>query len=128
MIFISKKDEPRLSQAIEYISLLDDSKDWEISVKPYKKSLTANQRNYWHDLLGIISTYTGYDKEDLKTRMCHTLGYVRNVRLKSGEIIRERKSTETLTREEYSKLIEAAQMACLELGLKYPEPEQYDVR
>lgn len=122
MMFVSKPDNERIKEAIAFISQLDSYKEWEITIKPYKKNITKQQRNYWHDLLGIIGSYVGYSIDDLKTRMCFTMGLTRNVTLKSGETIQERKSTEKLTREEYSNLIEAAQIACLELGLTYPDP------
>ena len=125
MHFISKKDTPRIDQAIQYITQLDNTKDWSIEIKPYKKNLTRDQRNYYHALLGIISDYSGDDIDDLKTRMCFTLGYVRTVRLRDKTEVLVRRSTESLTREEYSQMIDAARMACLELGLSFPHATNY---
>ena len=121
MIFISRRDNEKIKDAMDYIAQLPFG-DWQITIEPYKASKTTQQRKYYHALLKIISDYSGDDIDDLKTRMCDTLGYMKTVRLRNGKELLTRRSTETLTRQEYSDMIKTAQMACMHLELKYPDP------
>lgn len=123
--YILKPDNNVLANLLHHLSELDPFKEWQVEIKPHKKNKTAQQRNYYHKLLQILSDYSGDTIEDLKTRMCWTLGYTREVVLKTGEIIIERQSTEKLGVQEYSTMIEAAQMACMTLELSYPQPSHY---
>lgn len=124
-MYIIKPDNDVLPNVIRDIGLLHPEKEWQVEIKPYKRNKTTAQRNYFHKLLDIISDYSGHTIEDLKTRMCFTLGLTRDVTLKNGEVIKERLSTEGLKTKDYSALVEAAQMACMQLGLSYPDPQEY---
>jgi len=124
-LYIIKPDNKVIANVLRHISELDATKEWQVDIKPHKKNKSAQQRAYYHKLLQIISEYSGDTIEDLKTRMCWSLGYTRDVRLKSGEVIKERQSTEKLGVAEYSTMIESAQMACMVLELRYPQPNFY---
>lgn len=123
MNYIIRPDNDVLKVVMRALSELHPEKEWSIEIKPYKRNLTREQRNYYHKLLDIISDHTGDTVDDLKTRVCFSLGYVRDVKLKDGETVRQRESTETFTKEKYSKMIEAAQIMCLYLELQYPDPK-----
>ena len=141
MQFISRKDTPRIDQAIQYITGLDSNKDWIIEAKEYKKCLTYQQRGYLHTLLGLLANHLGEGvvnqyaicKRDvkpieiLKGRLMHSLGYSYTLTLKDGSEVSERLSSEQLERADYSELIEAAMMACLEMGIQIPTKEQFDI-
>jgi len=124
-MYIIKPDNKVIANALRHISELDSYKEWQIDIKPHKKNKSAQQRNYYHKLLEIISNHTGDEADDLKTRICYALDYVREVKLKSGETVLQRLSTEKLGVGEYSKMIESAQMMCAYLELKYPQPSHF---
>lgn len=162
MQYVIRPDNDVLKTVVSDLGNLNPEKEWSVEIKPYKKNLTREQRNYYHKLLEIISEYSGDTIDDLKTRMCYTLGYTKEVTVKEApqdtvrailhkaielleqvdgpivstvvkllkkavktRVVTQRLSTEDLNREEYSKMIEAAQMACLHLDLQYPEPSHY---
>jgi hypothetical protein len=122
--YIIRPANKAIAEAINHIGNLNPDKEWEITIGPYKKNKTKQQRDYYHALLDILSDYSGYTKEELKTRMCFSLGYVKDVTLRDGTVIQERLSTEGLGVEKYSKMIDAATMACRDLELRFPAPEE----
>jgi hypothetical protein len=123
-VYIIRPDNDAAYTAKHHIANLNPEIEWEVTIKKYKKNKTAQQRNYYHKLLQIISEHTGDERDDLKTRICYSLGYVREVTLKSGEVVLQRLSTERLKVKEYSTMIESAQMMCMFLELRYPKPDE----
>ena len=125
MRFIIKPDNNVLQNVIGELGNLNPHKEYQVEIKPYKKNKTAEQRNYFHKLLDLIAEDTGNDSDDLKTRLCFSLGLVKDVTLKDRTVVKHRISTESLTTKQYSALIEAAQIACMSLDIKYPQPEYF---
>lgn len=124
-LFIIKPDNGIYARLLNHLAHIDANKEWQVEIKPHKKNKTAQQRSYYHKLLQILSEYCGDTIPELKTRMCFTLGFTHEVTLKDGTVILERDSTEKLGVKKYSTMIEAAQMACMTLELKYPQPDHY---
>ena len=123
--FYIKPDNRAKDFAMSFIDQLPEHEKFTVSIKKGVDSKTAQQRNYFHALLKIISDYSGYTIDDLKTRLCFTLEKVKQVKLKEGGTILQRLSTEELNKIGYSELIEAACQALDSIGLEYPPPKYY---
>lgn len=123
--FYITPDNGARNNAISHIANIRDDKSFQVTIKDKIDNKTAQQRNYFHQLLGIISNYSGDTIDDLKTRLCFTLGLTKEVTLKGGQVITQRISTEQLNKKGYSELIDAAQEACQILELNYPLPKFY---
>lgn len=123
--YITDNNSQVFGNLLKDLSQLNQYKNWIVTIKEGKESKTSQQRSYFHALLDIISKHTGDSIDDLKTRACWALGFVRDVKLKNGETIKERESTEKLTKEQYSQLIDAAKTMCQFLELQYPDPNYF---
>jgi len=63
--FIIKQGNGVLSRVKAYIDGLYEEKSYIVTVKEYKKSRSLEQNAYYWVVVGIISDYTGYDKDGL---------------------------------------------------------------
>ena len=97
---------------------------WVVSIKPYRKDLTRQQRNYWHKCIDIISKFNGDTPEDLKMEIKFRVLPLTE-RIINGSKRKWPPSTESITREQYSELIEATLMIAGELELTMPSPQHY---
>jgi len=149
MLYIIRPDN-EVKQTI--IQDLDDLVPWEtydIEIKKHVKSKTRQQEKYFHAILGIICDHTGddagdaKDKQDamtqIKRRITSACGLIEEYTYESDVICEETgqvlvpaghratfpRHTSGLKVKEYAKIITAAQMICMDLGLKYPEPSHY---
>lgn len=100
------------------------SGDVEVSIGKAKKSRTAQQNRYVWMLFGLIERETGQDKEDIKDRVMHALGFKKSKWI-NGEAVTTIRSTTTLSREEFGTLIEATQNLCEQLEIEYPLPVHF---
>lgn len=98
------------------------SGDVEVTIGKAKKSRTAQQNRYVWMLFGLIEKETGQDKEDIKDRVMHALGFFKK-KWVNGEAVTTIRSTTKLNRDEFGTLIDATQQLCVNLGIDYPIPE-----
>ena len=104
-----------------YLAQLPSDKKFEVSIKPYKKSVTRNQRNYWHTLVRIIAEFRGISEEDMKADLKTEWLEPRRYEIE-GKIKYRIPSTEEITRDEYSLLITKTYALGGILELKMPTP------
>lgn len=112
------------NRAISFIQSLPSHKVWKISIKEEKKNLTASQRSFFHKCVDIIADHTWDDPEDIKMRIKYAVLPLREITV-NGKIYMIPVSTESLTREQYSQLIEVVLIMGAELGITLPAPQFY---
>lgn len=100
---------------------LPTNKVWEISIKPYRKDLTAQQRRFFHQCVDIIADFNGDAPEDIKLRLKYACLPLREISV-AGKSYMVPVSTESLTRSQYSEIIDAALLLGSTLGLVMPNP------
>lgn len=116
-----------LGNCVNHIQNLPSTKVWQVKITEAKKDLTAQQRNFFHQCVDIIADFNGDEPEDIKMRIKYAVLPLREI------IIEEHKgfpvktymvpvSTESLTRKQYSELIDAALLLGSTLGLAMPSP------
>lgn len=108
-----------MQRAVSFIQGLPSHKNWSVVIKEDKKDLTGQQRRFLHQCIQIISGHTGDEPEDVKLRLKFATLPLREVYV-AGKTYMFPVSTESLTREQYSKLIEAVLMLGASLGLVMP--------
>lgn len=118
MRYVVKGD---IKNVVHHLGNLHPEREFLVTIKPHRKNLTQNQRNYWHNILEILSNETGEDKETLKLRIKFAVLDLKEIRV-NGVSHLYPPSSENLNREEYSKLIEATITLGAELGIILPSP------
>lgn len=115
-----------MDNLIHHIGTLEvtEPPKWVVGIKPYRKDLTRSQRNYWHKCLDIISKFNGDKPEDLKMEIKFRVLPLTE-RVINGSKRKWPPSTESITREQYSELIEATLMIAMELDLSMPTKQHY---
>jgi hypothetical protein len=120
-LFILKSDQVT-ENCISAIRALPKDKAYEVRIaKPGK---TSAQRAYWHVLIRLVSQFQGEPEERLKEALKLEWLELHEVKV-NGKVFLMPPSTEDITREQYSLLIEKTLMICSILGIKTPEPSYY---
>lgn len=115
------RDGKILTNCIQFIQGLPSHKEWSVIIKPYKKDLTGQQRRFFHQCVDVIAGFNGDSPEDIKMRIKYACLPLRKIHV-NGKTYMVPVSTESLTRSEYSTLIDAALILGSSLGLVMPNP------
>lgn len=99
-------------------------KSVEVSFKYAKQMKTVRQLRYYHKLINLIVEYTGEGKESLILKLKSRLGYYDEYFI-DGEVLRDYKSMKDASREKATEFVKNAQVLCVFLGIKYPDPKQF---
>lgn len=104
-----------------YLRSLKYDKSMQVIIKFYKKDKTAEQRSFWHILLGILSDETGYTVGEVKELIKKSELGTKEVMIGNvSHTVTE--SSEKANRETYSKLIETTYRVGAEAGIALPNP------
>lgn len=122
-VFIIKSKEV-IDRAVEHIRALPKEPQHEVVIRKKRKEKSAQQRNYFHKLCEIIGEHTGHGKEYIKLRIKYTTLELIEITTPRG-LFYAPPSTENISREEYTNMIDAVLMIGYELGLKMPTPDYY---
>ena len=109
-----------MQRCISFIQGLPSQKNWSVVIKEEKKDLTASQRNYFHKCVDVISEFNGDKPSAMKLRIKYSVLDLEEVITGEGKKYLAPPSTEDLTREQYSQLIEATLALGQSLGLTMP--------
>ena len=105
----------------KYLRSIEYTKPMQVIIKLYKKDKTAEQRNFWHVLLGILSEETGYTVGEVKELIKKDELGTKDVMI--GKVLHTvTESSEEANRETYSRLIEATYRLGAEAGISLPNP------
>lgn len=122
MYFI-RPDNKVKEKVLQEIQELPD-KTWCIQITEGNKKRTTQQNAYMHKLIQIICDYTGDDITHMKRTIAWKCD-LREVFVAPEKVIELPKRTSEMNKEDCGKMITAAQIICLELGLSYPDPAEY---
>jgi hypothetical protein len=114
------RNEEIKARAIDEIQSL--YKPMELVLRPVKRS--SSQNAYWHKLMDIIADYTGDDPENIKIRIKYSVLPLREVRV-GDKIHMHPISSAELSKEDFSRLIEATLQMGMMLGLHMPSADHY---
>jgi len=109
------------ANCITAIAMLGEG--WSVSIK--KPGKTNPQRSYWHMAIGIIAEYTGYTKEQTKYMIKEAVLGLETWKDNRGKVHTMVKASETLTKEDYSRLIDYTILAANKIGCVIPSPLEY---
>jgi hypothetical protein len=121
--YIIRPDNNAALTVKQYIDYECREGEWEVTIKPYKKNKTRAQERYFHKLVDIICAFNGDNKKDMKRRIAWNCHLREEFVTDEGEVMEVPMHTTGLKVKQYSDIIEAAQMLCMLLGLKYPAPD-----
>ena len=124
-LYIIKQDNGIQKRVIEAIQDLTPWEDYEVEIRPHKRNKSRQQERYFHSLVDILCNFTGDDTEDMKRRITWACDLREDFSTQEGEVITVPRRTSGLKVGEYADIIKAAQMLCMELELKYPEPSHF---
>ena len=126
MKYFLSPDNPQIyKNLLRHLAEMNPNVKWEVSIDKAKpRSKTWKQRNYFHALLDIFCDETGNDVDDLKLKLKFRVLPLNDVIIE-GVVHKYPPSSESITAEQYSHLIEAIQMLCVEYDIQYPQPEHY---
>jgi hypothetical protein len=118
--FIIKNPEIR-SNAAKAVMAIKGEDNMEVIIKPHKDDQTAEQRGFWHVLIGILAKELGYSPEEMKVAIkAETWGSEqKEVFGKTREVV---KSSAGAKKDEYSELIETTYRLGAEYGVVLPNP------
>jgi len=123
-VYIIRPDNSVRYTAMNFINALDKEIEWEVIIKKHKKNKSRSQERYFHKLVDIICSFNGDEKADMKRRIAWNCHLREEFITDDGEVKSIPMSTSGLKVGQYSAIIEAAQLICMELGLRYPDPEE----
>lgn len=96
----------------------------KVTISKYSKSKTGAQRNYFHQILKLVSDYTGDDQEELKMKIKYRVLPLKEIMV-AGERHLYPVSSEKTTTDQYGELIEAALILADAAGVSVPNPQYY---
>lgn len=125
MTYILSENPEVLENLIHELRSLNPLLKWKVTIKEYKKNLTANQRNYWHKLIDIIAGEIGESPAELKMKIKYKVCELKQVQMKDGTVHKYPPSSEDLTRDQYSELIAATKELGYFLQIELPDPRHF---
>jgi hypothetical protein len=122
MTLFSIRDDQVRANCLQHIKSLEPWKLYDVEIKEPKKS--RNQEKYVHMLWGILAKETGEDAQDLKDRVLLATFGPRELVVNEKTYLLPVRSSE-LTKERYTRLIDATLMIFDQLNLQAPMPGYY---
>lgn len=122
-LYIIRPNNDVLARVINHLGNQRPDMEWEVIIQPHKKNKTRSQECYFHKLIDIICDFNGDKKKAMKRRIAWACDLREDFITDKGVELKVPMSTSGLTVGQYSAIIEAAQMICMDLGLRYPDPK-----
>ena len=126
------RSETDKHRAIEHIKTMPLVPVQFVNIDDYKKNRTSAQNRTFHKWVTIIAEYTGYTLEEVKDKVVLSIWepVQRVIKVKTEEGLREytlieRRSTASLSTEEFTKLLDAVIIVAHTLKLQLPMPDDY---
>ncbi len=107
------------------IQELDESVTWDVSIKRHVNSKTAEQRSWFHVLLGLFAEQVGMAPGDLKEVIKAKVSGWKTVSYGGVELVMAAESSEKLNRDRYSGLIEQTYILAGEAGIVLPPADRF---
>lgn len=125
MKYIIRPTNKVIETVLKDIGNLHPEKEWEVTIKPYKKSRTNNQNALYWKWLTIISEHTGYTQDELHEGMKRNfIGEDIGSDIFGNTYIRA-KSTTNLTTKEFTEYMDKVNIFAANEGLVLPSPDYY---
>ena len=107
-----------------YLEGLDLTKPQQVTISDYKENKTAEQRKTFHLLCKLFGDETGYSLNEIKELVKGELLETTVVTI-AGREREVTRSTESLKRDEYSRLIDETYRLASEAGIVLPVLSRY---
>lgn len=105
------------------------ARTWEVEIRPYVKSKTAEQRAGFHWLCTILGNELGYDMDDIKEAAKRMALGTKEIRIGSDtfEVVKssERNDGRPVNRIEYGALIDATYRLGSQAGITLPALDRW---
>lgn len=122
--FIIKTPEIR-ANAVNAVKHIRGEDNLEVIIRPHKDDQTAEQRGFFHVLVGLIAGELGYSPGDMKQVIKAECWGTHPVTVR-GITVEVIKSSAKADKDEYSRLIETAYRVAAECGIELPNPRWND--
>lgn len=97
--------------------------DWKVEIR--KASKTPPQRNLWHKYVSVLAEFTGYTKEQMKHMLKQNVLGLETWKDRKGKTYTAVPSTEQLSKEDYSRLIDETIMIAGKINCDLPPATMY---
>ena len=124
MLYIIRPDNDVLRTVINALGELRDDKTYTVKIELKTEKRSLQQNAYMHKLVGLICNFTGDSKKDIKRRVAWSCDIKEVFKTDDGYQLMP-KPTSDMTVAELSTMIEALQVMCMALEIKFPRPEHY---
>ena len=123
--FILRKDNFKRIQDCTIGAVEDIDPDGPVMcvrIDEYIEDKTAEQRSFWHVLLGKLGDEIGYTQDEMKQIIKARVYGVKEISVAGLTLNVPAQSTEKLSRKRYSELIDATYRYAGEAGITLPPP------
>ena len=96
---------------------------WVVTIRKLGKS--NSQRSYWHMAVALIADHSGYTKEQAKHMIKKAVLGIDTWTDKKGNVHEMVPASESLSKEDYSRLIDYTLIAANKIGCVIPSPLEY---
>ena len=123
-LYIIRPDNNVLDAVHLHLSKLHPQKSFDVTIEPHKAKRTLQQNAYIHVLADLLVEFSGYTLVQIK-RMLAAKCDLFDIYPINGKMEKSPKHTSDMTVKELNEVISMAQTLCMELGIKYPDPNWY---
>ena len=109
-------------RALEAVNACMGDNIMQVTIEPFKDDKTANQRAFWHVLIGIMAKELGYTPLEMKNVLKVKIMGVEVVKDLDGNDLEQIPSSEDEKKHGYSLLIDGTIEAGHDLGMNLPTP------
>jgi len=127
-IFVGKIDKGVFtkSRAVRKVFDKNEGKEVAVLIQEPKDIRTLQQNKYFHKCCTLLGEEFGYTTEEMKVLLKEEFGmYDEVVNKKTGEVLKNWKSTAQLTKKEFSELTENLIRFAGEHGVRILTPEEF---
>ncbi len=95
---------------------------YQVTIEKYVEDKSAEQRGWWHMMIGIMAKDLGYSPAEMKSVLKNEILGQQEIEYKGKTIVKEA-SSEELKKYGYSELIEHTYRIASENGIILPNPD-----
>ena len=114
-----------LSNCLKHIQGLPLNGSLEIIIREHKRKRSCNQNSLYWKWLSIISSYTGYTKDELHDEFASRFIGIEERKTISGDIIRQPISTTKLSTKEFAEYMSKIEAYAMGENIILPQPDYY---
>ncbi len=120
--FIIKTSEIKKNCLQAVYSIKQKDGVYQVTIEKYIEDKSAEQRGWWHMMVGIMAKELGYTPAEMKSVLKNEILGQQEIEYRGKTIVREA-SSEELKKYGYSELVEHTYRIAAESGIILPKPD-----